>query len=244
MKMNAFGKTDPGLKRTNNEDSFLIREDLSLCVVADGMGGAAAGEIASRIFVDTAAIVYEEWMQGDKEDPALPVQKTYITANSSILEHINQFPEHKGMGTTAELLSLSDDDLIIIGHVGDSRTYRLRGGMLKQVTRDHSLIQEQIEKGIISIEEAKNHRMRHVILRAVGVEDNVSLDIIKTKAVPGDVYLLCSDGLTDMADDAAIEKCMNQYSALEEMASGLIDLAKAGGGKDNITVVLTRIAEE
>ena len=241
MKMNSFGKTDPGLKRTNNEDSYLIREDLNLCVVADGMGGAAAGEIASRIFVDTAAIVYEEWMQSDKEDPALPVQKTYITANSSILEHINHFPDHKGMGTTAELLSLSDD-LIIIGHVGDSRTYRLRGGMLKQVTRDHSLIQEQIEKGIITLEEAKNHRMRHVILRAVGVEENVSLDIIKSKAVPGDIYLLCSDGLTDMVGDAAIEECMNKYSALDEMASSLIDLAKAGGGKDNITVVLASIS--
>jgi protein phosphatase len=242
MKINLFGKTDPGLKRTNNEDSFLIREDMNLCAVADGMGGAAAGEIASRIFVDTAAHVYEEWMKGDKEDPAFPVQKTYITANSGILEHISRFPEHKGMGTTAELLSISDD-LIIIGHVGDSRTYRLRNGILKQVTKDHSLIQEQIEKGIITVEEARNHSMRHVILRAVGVEDNVSLDIIKTKAVAGDIYLLCSDGLTDMADDADIEKCMNSHSALDGMASGLINLARAGGGKDNITVVLALISE-
>jgi serine/threonine protein phosphatase PrpC len=242
MKINSFGKTDPGLKRTNNEDSYVIREDLNFCAVADGMGGAAAGEIASRIFVDTATCIYEEWMRSDKQDPALPVQKTYITANSRIIEHISRFPEHKGMGTTAELLSISDD-LIIIGHVGDSRTYRLRNGVLKQITKDHSLIREQIDKGIITALEAKNHRMRHVILRAVGVEENVSLDIIRSKAVEGDIYLLCSDGLTDMADDDAIEKCMNSYSALDGMASGLIDLANAGGGKDNITVVLARISE-
>jgi PPM family protein phosphatase len=241
MKIITFGKTDPGLKRANNEDSYLIREDLNLCVVADGMGGAAAGEIASRIFVDTAVQVYEDWKHGDKADPVLPVQQTYITANSNILEHIDLFPDHKGMGTTAELLSLSDD-IIIIGHVGDSRTYRLRGGMLKQVTKDHSLIQQQIDQGAITALEAKSHKMRHVILRAVGVEENVSLDIIKSKAIPGDIYLMCSDGLTDMADDAAVEKCMNQYSVLDEMASGLIELAKAGGGKDNITVVLVRIA--
>ncbi len=241
MKIITFGKTDPGLKRANNEDSYLIREDLNLCVVADGMGGAAAGEIASRIFVDAAVDIYEEWVQGDKGDPVFPVQQTYITANGNIREHIMLFPDHRGMGTTAELLSLSDD-LIVIGHVGDSRTYRLRSGMLKQVTRDHSLIQEQIDQGAITAQEAKKHKMRHVILRAVGVEENFSLDIIKSKAVKGDVYLLCSDGLTDMADDAAIEKCMNNYSVLEEMASGLIDLAKAGGGKDNITVVLVRIS--
>jgi protein phosphatase len=241
MKITTFGKTDPGLKRTNNEDSYIIREDLNLCIVADGMGGAAAGEIASRIFVDTAVGVYEDWAHGDKDDPVLPVQQAYVTANSNILGHINLFPDHKGMGTTAELLSLAGD-IVIIGHVGDSRTYRLRNSMLKQVTRDHSLIQEQIDQGIITLEDAKNHKMRHVILRAVGVEDNVSLDIIKSKAIPGDLYLLCSDGLSDMADDAAIEKCMNSYPALNEIASGLIDLAKAGGGKDNITVVLVRIS--
>jgi PPM family protein phosphatase len=243
MKMTTFGKTDPGLKRTNNEDSYIIREDLNLCIVADGMGGAAAGEIASRIFVDTAISVYEEWAHGDREDPALPVQQAYLTANSNILGHIALFPDHRGMGTTAELLSLSGD-MVIIGHVGDSRTYRLRNNMLKQVTKDHSLVQEQIDQGIITLEDARNHSMRHVILRAVGVEDNVSLDIIKSKAVTGDLYLLCSDGLPDMADDAAIEKCMNSCSPLDEMASGLINLAKAGGGRDNITVVLVRISGE
>jgi PPM family protein phosphatase len=241
MKIITFGKTDPGLKRTNNEDSYLIREDLKLCIVADGMGGAAAGEVASGIFVDTAIGVYENWAHGDKDDPVLPVQQTYIAANGKILEHITLFPDHKGMGTTAELFSLSGD-LIIIGHVGDSRTYRLRNGLLKQMTKDHSLIQEQIDQGIISPDDAKNHKMRHVILRAVGVEDTVSLDIIKSKAIPGDLYLLCSDGLTDMADDAAIEKCMNSYSALNEIVTGLINLAKMGGGKDNITVVLVKIS--
>jgi PPM family protein phosphatase len=241
MKITTFGKTDPGLKRTNNEDSYIIREDLNLFIVADGMGGAAAGEIASRIFVDTAIGVYEEWARGDREDPVLPVQQAYMKANSNMLGHIALFPDRKGMGTTAELLSLSGG-MVIIGHVGDSRTYRLRNRMLKQVTKDHSLIQEQIDQGVISLEEARNHNMRHVILRAVGVEDNVSLDIIKSKAIPGDLYLLCSDGLSDMADDAAIEKCMNSHPALDDMASGLIGLAKAGGGRDNITVVLVRIS--
>ena len=240
MNVNMFGLTDPGLKRTNNEDSYLLRPELKFCCVADGMGGAAAGEIASYMFVTTAEEIFSEMGTENQDDAATSVQMAFIIANRKILEHVEGHPEFKGMGTTAELLTWSGDQ-IIIGHVGDSRTYRLRNGILKQVTKDHSLIQEQLDQGIITKEEARIHKMRHVILRAVGVEDNISLDIIKTKAVPGDIYMLCSDGLPDMAEDQDIENSMNIGKGLEEKADRLIELAKAGGGKDNITVVLAEI---
>lgn len=237
MNINVFGQTDPGLKRTNNEDSFIIKPEFNFCAVADGMGGAAAGEIASQIFISTATEIFSRWALDGFGDPLVPVQNTYVSANSRILEHVSVNPDHKGMGTTAELLAWTDE-MMVIGHVGDSRTYRFRNGALKQVTKDHSLIQEQLDQGIITPEDAKNHRMRHVILRAVGVDEGISLDVIRTKVFSGDIYLLCSDGLSDMAEDSVIEKCLNISGNLEMKASALIEAAKAGGGKDNITVVL------
>jgi len=238
MDIKVFGITDPGLKRTNNEDSFIISLENRFCAVADGMGGAAAGEVASSIFVSTANEIFSA---PDSNDPAVNIQKTFLLANSRILEHVSANPEHKGMGTTAELLAWTDD-IIIIGHVGDSRTYRFRNGTLKQVTKDHSLIQMQLDQGIIAPEDAKKHRMRHVILRAVGVDPDISLDIIKSRLFASDIYLLCSDGLSDMAEEPKIEECMKSNDSLEATASALINLAKEGGGKDNITAVLVKCA--
>ncbi len=238
MKINAFGITDVGLKRTNNEDAFVVRPDLGFWAVADGMGGAAAGEVASRIFVETATEVFAshstEQTQMDR------VKNAFTFANSRILDHVASNPEHAGMGCTAEILAISGDD-IVIGHIGDSRTYRLRNAELKQLSVDHSLVADQVKQGLISEQDARNHAMRHVILRAVGAKEFVELDLLKGKGLPGDIFLLCSDGLSDMVDDAAIRNCLTRRESLEALAGQLIELAKAAGGKDNVTVVLVEL---
>lgn len=238
MKINAFGITDVGLKRTNNEDAFVVRPDLGFWAVADGMGGAAAGEVASRIFVETATEVFAshstEQTQMDR------VKNAFTFANSRILDHVASNPEHAGMGCTAEILAISGDD-IVIGHIGDSRTYRLRNAELKQLSVDHSLVADQVKQGLISEQDARNHAMRHVILRAVGAKEFVELDLLKGKGLSGDIFLLCSDGLSDMVDDAAIRNCLTRRESLEALAGQLIELAKAAGGKDNVTVVLVEL---
>ncbi len=199
MKIKAFGITDVGLKRTNNEDAFVLRPDLGFWAVADGMGGAAAGEVASRIFVEAATEAFAS--DGTEETGMDRVKNAFTLANKKMLDHVALYPDHAGMGCTAEIFAVNGEE-IIIGHVGDSRTYRLRSGELKQLTQDHSLVQEHVNKGIISEIEARTHPMRNVILRAVGEKETVELDILKGKGLTGDIFLLCSDGLTDMIDDA------------------------------------------
>lgn len=234
----AFGITDMGLKRTNNEDAFVVRPDLGFWAVADGMGGAAAGEVASRIFVETAT---EAFASNSTEETQMDrVKNAFTLANSRMLDHVASHPEHAGMGCTAEILAISGDD-IFIGHIGDSRTYRLRNAELKQLSADHSLVAEQVKQGLINEQDARSHAMRHVILRAVGAKESVELDLLKGKGLPGDVFLLCSDGLTDMVDDASIRNCLIRGDSLETLADQLIELAKAAGGKDNVTVVLVKL---
>jgi PPM family protein phosphatase len=238
MKIKAVGMTDVGLKRTNNEDAFVVRPDLGFWAVADGMGGAAAGEVASRIFVETAT---ETFASNSTEETQMDrVKNAFTLANARILDHVASHPDHAGMGCTAEILAISGDD-IFIGHIGDSRTYRLRNAELKQLSADHSLVAEQIKQGLINEQDARSHAMRHVILRAVGAKESVELDLLKGKGLPGDVFLLCSDGLTDMVDDASIRNCLILGDSLETLADQLIELAKAAGGKDNVTVVLVKL---
>lgn len=238
LKVQCVGQTDVGLKRSNNEDAFLVRPDLGVCAVADGMGGAAAGEVASRIFVETVQEVFSgAWL---REEMAEHVKQSFTLANRRIRDHIADNPAHVGMGCTAEIIAWAGDD-IVIGHVGDSRTYRLRQTELKQLTQDHSLVQEQINQGLISAEEARTHPMRHVIMRAVGTKDAIELDILKGKALAGDIFLLCSDGLTDMVNDADIQHAINGEGDLSSLAEKLIALANTAGGKDNVTVALVRL---
>jgi serine/threonine protein phosphatase PrpC len=144
------------------------------------------------------------------------------------------------MGCTADLLAFCQDSFII-GHVGDSRTYRLKNSTLRQLTKDHSLVQEQLDQGLINLQEARRHAMRNVILRAVGVNETVALDILKGKRHPGDLFLLCSDGLTDMVEDDVLFEILSTDGSLDEKSDALIQLAKYSGGKDNVTVVLTAI---
>jgi PPM family protein phosphatase len=234
------GKSDVGLKRKNNEDAYLSSPELRICVVADGMGGAAAGELASHMFAETALDVFSGGTDRSEQGTLELVQKTFLSTNELILEHVRDTPHHKGMGCTAELLALSDSGFVI-GHVGDSRTYRLRNGQLQQLTQDHSLVQNQIEQGLTSLEESKKDPRRHIILRAVGVDERLPLDIIRGRTFPLDLFLLCTDGLTDMVEDLLIKEVLSSDLDLSQKADHLIRWAKRGGGKDNITVVLHEV---
>lgn len=236
----SFGKSDAGLRRSNNEDSFVLKPELGLFAVADGMGGAASGEVASRIFCDTALEVFSGIRQQSEADTVESIQKTFQLSHEKILYSSQQNPVHKGMGCTAEMAGFYNNNYVI-GHVGDSRTYLCRQGQLRQVTRDHSLVQEQIDQGLISKIEARTHSMKHVILRAVGTSESLALDIIKGKTIPGDIFLLCSDGLSDMVEDDVIQQILASSLNLEKKAGQLIDSAKSAGGYDNITVLLCEI---
>ncbi len=241
LKIAISGRTDVGLKRSNNEDSFIVKPELSFCLVADGMGGAAAGELASRYFADTA---YEVFSMGgqqitEAEIPRL-VRRAFILANKRILEHVQEDPAHSGMGCTAELMAFFDGGFVL-GHMGDSRTYRFRNGELRQLTKDHSLVQNMVDQKMITEEEARTHSHRNVILRAVGIDKNVSPDLIKGKTLPGDMYLMCSDGLTDMVEDTLIREVLLNDISLPQKVEGFIELAKLAGGADNITVVLSQV---
>jgi protein phosphatase len=240
IKTVYFGKSEIGLKRPNNEDAFCVRPELGFYLVADGMGGAAAGELASRIFLETTTEVFSRTSGGSEKEALELVQRAFIFANQRILDHVEENPLQKGMGCTAELLTFFDGGFVL-GHMGDSRTYRFRNGQLKQLTQDHSFVQDQIDQGLITPADARNHSLRHVILRAVGIEENLALDLIKGKTFTGDLFLLCSDGLTDMVNDTRIAVVLSSAITLPQKVEKLVELAKWAGGNDNITVVMSEI---
>ena len=235
------GKTDIGLRRSNNEDAFIISPELGFCLAADGMGGAAAGELASKIFADTVLEIFADSTDQSEKEILYRVKKAFSFANEKILDHATQNPNHEGMGCTAELLAFCGDGFAL-GHVGDSRTYRFRNGQLRQLTQDHTLVQQQIEEGLISSENIRNHPLRNIILRALGQERELALDLLRGKILPGDLFLLCSDGLTDMVQDDLIQEILSSDIDIHRKADKLVESAKAAGGKDNITVVLVAIA--
>ncbi len=218
----------------------MVNEDKGFCLVADGIGGTAAGDIASRIFAETARDVFSMTQNSEDRDSD-QVQKTFQIANDRILKYAESNPACQGMGCTAELLAFHDNGFVL-GHMGDSRTYRLRKGVFKQLTADHSLVQEQLTQGLITREEAARHSFKNIILRAVGIKKNPALDILKGNIFPDDLFLLCSDGLTDMIADDLIKKHLEESgSDLQKKTEHLINEANAGGGRDNISVVLAQI---
>ena len=236
-----FGKTDIGLKRKNNEDAFVVSPELDFCLAADGMGGAAAGEIASQIFADTTQEIFTGNTDRSQKEVLYRIQEAFRAANEKIIEDIIQNASHKGMGCTAELLAFSDEGFIA-GHIGDSRTYRLRKGRLEQLTQDHTIVQQQFEEGLISADQIKQHPLRNVIFRAVGIKEELALDLVIGKIFEEDIFLLCSDGLTDMIPDEQILEILCSDSDISRKAKELIEAAKVAGGIDNITVVLAAIA--
>ena len=226
------GLSDVGLAREGNEDSFLVRPPLF--VVADGMGGAQAGEVASRTLVE----VFEQVAAAGELPESL--EATVHEGNVRIHAMAREDPSLKGMGctTTASYVARGR---ITIAHVGDSRLYRLRGGSLEQLTEDHSLVGGLVRLGQLTPEEAEVHPQRSVILRAVGVEAEVEVDVLHHDLEPDDVYLGCSDGLTGMVRDEVIAETLKSLPTLAAAAEMLIGLANSAGGRDNITVVLFRI---
>jgi serine/threonine protein phosphatase PrpC len=227
------GQSHPGRRRRRNEDAFVISPPLF--AVADGMGGAKAGEIASRLAA--AAVREEEGGRGD-------VGELIREANRRVFERARDDASASGMGTTMTV-ALVEDDHVTIGHVGDSRAYRLRDGELEQLTEDHSLVAELVRSGRLSPEEAEMHPQRSVITRALGTEADVDVDTFTVDAQPGDVFLICSDGLTTMVGDERIVTAVTEHrDDLERAAKQLIADANRSGGEDNVTVVFFEIVEE
>jgi protein phosphatase len=224
--------SDPGKRRRRNEDAYVVEPPLF--AVADGMGGARAGEIASKI----AASVLRD---SSGEDAVVELIKE---ANRRVYEAATEDETRSGMGTTITAAIVGDDG-VQIGHVGDSRAYRVRDGKLEQLTEDHSLVAELVRSGKLSPEEADVHPQRSVITRTVGTDPDVDVDTLEIDARPGDVFLLCSDGLTTMVDDTSILAVVQKNRAsLDKAARALVDAANKGGGEDNITIVLFEIGKE
>lgn len=227
--------TDTGLQRRANEDSMLVRSPLF--VVADGMGGAQAGEVASRLAVDTFK---GGLSNGSDPEASLLAQVEQANARINELSHANI--EHAGMGTTITAVYLGEQD-VVVAHVGDSRAYCLREGELLRLTDDHSLVDELIRQGKLTPEEAEEHPQRSVITRALGPEASVEVDVRTFRARPGDVYLLCSDGLTTMLAEEDLLGVLASNLNLRDAGEQLIAAANAAGGKDNITAILLRVEE-
>ncbi len=240
VKISSFGKSDVGLKRSSNEDSFVMRPDLGFVALADGMGGAAAGEVASQIFVETAMDVFSRNTTVLEQELLKMIQETFLLANERIHTHAKDDPHCEGMGCTAELIAIQNQKYFL-GHVGDSRTYLFRQGKLKQLTQDHSLVQDQVQQGLITPADARKHPLKNIILRSVGVSENLAVDLLRGRSFSGDIFVLCSDGLTDMVEDASIEKVLSLQTSPSQKIEMLIESAKAAGGNDNITVILCEV---
>lgn len=234
------GRTDVGIRRTNNEDVFVVLPESGAAAVIDGMGGQASGEVASALFAETVREFFAIATVRDPDAAADLVAESFRAANERIFGMSAREPLHRGMGCTAELLVFHEDGYVL-GHVGDSRSYLFRQGVLSQITKDHSLIQEHVDNGLITPSEARNHAFKNVILRAVGVEDTLAMDLLRGECRSGDLFLLCSDGLSDMVDDEGIRNILDRPSTLSEKADRLIEMAKIAGGRDNITVVVCEV---
>ena len=227
--------TDVGRQRQSNEDSYLDREPVF--AVADGMGGARAGEVASRMAVEA----FDD--QGDGGSPEDRLRHVATEANRRIYEMAQSDTEHAGMGTTLTAAMVTGRE-VAVGHVGDSRLYRLRGGKLERLTEDHSLVEELVRQGRLSPEEAENHPQRSIITRALGPEPDVDVETFTHTARDGDVYLICSDGLSGMVSEDDITAILERADSLDAAARELVEAANRAGGKDNITVVLFRVASD
>ena len=253
LKIVSSGLTDVGKKRDHNEDSFLIDEDLQLFVVADGMGGHAGGGTASRIAVETIdrELRQARAAQGSTLDARTPLQDSPVPeairaaverACMAIYSKAQEDPRLAGMGTTVISLLVKDDQAFF-AHVGDSRAYLVRGELIQQISEDHSLVNEQIKAGMITPEEAKHSRYKNIITRSVGFEEEVQVDVMGLISEPGDVFILCSDGMANMVVDPEILQVVRHFP-LVEVPRRLIDLANDRGGDDNITVIAVQVQAE
>lgn len=246
--------TDPGMVRSNNEDSIASVPEKGLVVLADGMGGYNAGEVASgmattvlttelRQLLDKHA-PYEVDQQNGQKAAVKMLQQEIAKANTSIFQAAQSQPQYAGMGTTL-VVALFYDNKVMVAHIGDSRLYRMRGDEFSQVSKDHSLLQEQIDAGMLTKEQAKGSSNKNLVTRAMGIDPTVQPEIHEYDTKPGDIYLLCSDGLSDMVSDEDIGMTLQALGANLNLAvQQLVQMANDNGGRDNVSVILVKILRE
>lgn len=243
--------TDIGQRRDHNEDAIASDDSMGFVILADGMGGYKAGEVASEIAVLSITAELKEAMQHLRPgqiDPVLNMQAeaqllidAVRNANDAIFDISQTQAQCAGMGTTL-VVGLFTNNKLLVGHIGDSRMYRYRQQQLTQITEDHSLLQEQIKSGLITAEQAKYSANKNLVTRALGIDPEVELELNEFDVEMGDIYLLCSDGLSDLVEDEAIQRTLNMLSSdLTEAAYTLVQMANDHGGKDNISVILVRV---
>ncbi len=250
LELKAAGVTDVGLKRESNEDYFSVDNDLALYIVADGMGGHQAGEVASKVAVEVINKNVQRWIAEDTPygelfdhpDSALSQRGNYILsgiklANRVIYELSKVYAEYKGMGTTIVVLSITPD-LVIAANVGDSRIYLIRGDTIEPLSKEHNMVTEQLEMGLISAEEAETSPLRHILTRNLGSAETVEADVFEIEPRDHDRFLLCTDGLTDLVSDNEILELVKDGEDLEGLCRQLIAKANGKGGNDNVTVSL------
>ena len=244
-------KSDVGMVRASNEDAVYANPLYGLAILADGMGGYNAGEVASgmattllgRQLEAAFGRLGERRSGGDRRLRQGALEAEIAHANSAVYSAAQTQPQYAGMGTTL-VVALFHGDSLTVAHIGDSRLYRLRGGELQLLTRDHSLLQEQLDSGLLSLEQARHAENRNLVTRALGVDPSVEAEIKEVDTRAGDVYLLCSDGLNDMIDDEEIGAILRRRSGdLEQAAVQLVQRANDSGGRDNVSLILVRIGQ-
>ena len=241
MILRTAAHTDVGLRRRGNEDRFAVDPALGLLLVADGMGGHSAGQVASQLAAATVVTSLQE-RKGSAASASEKLRAALEDANRAIYSAARQNAEYSGMGTTVVAL-LVEDNRAALAHVGDSRAYRVRGGRIRQLTDDHSIVGELLRRHEISADDAREHPHRHVLTRALGVRGHVQPDLAELTLAPGDVFVLCSDGLTNHLEDSEIAKLASAGDDLDAGCAALIELANRRGGEDNITVALAHCSE-
>jgi serine/threonine protein phosphatase PrpC len=257
MDMNAVleivTRTDPGMVRSNNEDAVMANASCGFAVLADGMGGYNAGEVASGMAIAMLGSELEKaFVERDpssldasgKSWAQVALETEMARVNSAIYQAAQSQPQYAGMGTTL-VVAVFHDNKVTVAHIGDSRLYRLRGEDFQPITRDHSLLQEQIDSGLLTAEQARHSQNKNLVTRAVGIDPEVPAEIHDHEVLPGDVYLFCSDGLNDMVEDEEIAMTLGALSAnLELCAMQLVEMANDNGGRDNVSVILVKVKGE
>ena len=256
MKLTCAGMTDVGVARDHNEDDFYLSDGTEpLCIVADGMGGHRSGEVASAMAIRAIVDYYRETIPDESDDydnqeangEATDLNQQRLsealkTANRAVFEASENEEAYDGMGTTI-VSGYFTDDGVYMAHIGDSRAYRYRGDELKQMTPDHSLANEYVRMGILAKEDVEFFPYKNVITRACGLAEQVEVDSSFLEVEPGDIFVFCTDGLTDMVSDDVITDILELHDDLEDACEELVDRANANGGNDNVTVILARIQE-
>lgn len=248
FKVRIAGFTDTGLKRQINEDHIDFNQELGIAVLADGMGGHQSGEIASHMAVESV-MEHLRTMADPESSRSITgsqlleyVSNTISYSNSMIFQASEALEQHRGMGTTL-IAVLVHEGFIYAGHVGDSRLYVFRDRDLKRVTKDHSLVQDLVDRGFYTEEEAREASVGHIVTRALGTKEQIEVDTVQQELKDGDIYLLCSDGLSDMIADWKIQEVLRERSKdLDDAAKTLVRIANSHGGKDNISVILMQMA--